>query len=112
MRSALTTMVLLAALTSVQATQAAGPEGDGEPGPGQDCPDPMSAPPALDGAELFGQHCAMCHKPGDVVARKIQGAPDPDAARSATMTFLARHGRCDAAADQAIIDYLARAQTP
>ena len=61
---------------------------------------------APDGARLFAAHCAMCHQPADL-ARRLQSAADPAAARAEMAAFLARHGRSDATADGAIIDYLA-----
>lgn len=64
------------------------------------------APAAPDGARLFATHCAMCHQPADL-ARRLQSAADPAAARAEMAAFLARHGRSDATADGAIIDYLA-----
>jgi hypothetical protein len=47
----------------------------------------------------------MCHKPADL-ARRVGSAADRDTGRAATATFLAHHGRADAAADAAIIDWL------
>lgn len=65
MRSALRAMVVLAALLGGHAAQAAGPEG-GRPGIAAGLPEAGQAPAALDGEDLFNQHCAMCHKPGEV----------------------------------------------
>ncbi len=69
-------------------------------------PATSTAPPTLNGAQLFATHCAMCHKPAEL-ARRLQSAADPKAARADMATFLAHHGRSDAGADAAIIDYLA-----
>jgi mono/diheme cytochrome c family protein len=74
-------------------------------------PAASTAPPALNGAQLFATHCAMCHKPADL-ARRLQSAADPKAARAGMASFLARHGRSDAHADGTIIDYLANAAAP
>jgi mono/diheme cytochrome c family protein len=73
-------------------------------------PEPDTTPPALDGAQLFATHCAMCHKPEEL-ARPLQDAADPDGASANMAAFLAPHGRCDAAADMAVIDYLAHSKT-
>ena len=69
-------------------------------------PEAAVALPAPDGAQVFATHCAMCHKPA-ALARRLQDAADPEAATADLAIFLTRHGRSDAAADQAIIDYLA-----
>jgi hypothetical protein len=53
----------------------------------------------------------MCHKPAEL-ARRLQSAADPKAARADMATFLARHGRNDADADMAIIDFLANTTAP
>jgi hypothetical protein len=45
------------------------------------------------------------------LARPLQDAADPDGASANMAAFLAPHGRCDAAADMAIIDYLAHSKT-
>jgi mono/diheme cytochrome c family protein len=74
-------------------------------------PATSTPPPAPNGAQLFATHCAMCHKPAEL-ARRLQSAADPKAAWVDMAAFLARHGRSDAAADAAIIDYLARSATP
>ena len=66
---------------------------------------PDATLPAPDAATLFAQHCAVCHKPADLV-RRAQGAGDAEMAKASLTTFLARHGRADATADAAIIDWL------
>jgi hypothetical protein len=53
----------------------------------------------------------MCHRPAEL-ARRLQSAADPMAARAAVAAFLARHGRSDADADAAIIDDLANTTAP
>ena len=103
-------VTLLAAFLPAQVVQAADPASQIEPGavaPGS--PEP-NAPPAPDGAKLFGTHCAMGHKPADLVPR-VRSAPDRETARAAMATFLARHGRSDAAADAAIMDWLMNGST-
>jgi mono/diheme cytochrome c family protein len=90
--------ILIAAVLAIHAAQAADPA-------------TSTAPPVLNGAQLFATHCAMCHKPAEP-ARRLQSAADPTAARADMATFLARHGRSDAAADAAIIDYLANKTAP
>jgi mono/diheme cytochrome c family protein len=65
-------------------------------------------PSRLDGAQLFATHCAMCHQPA-ALARRLQMAPDPQGAKANITSFLAHHGRTEAAADAAIIDYLTTA---
>ena len=103
---------LISAFLAVPAAQAADPANRTEPGgSGPTRPEPDTAPPALDGAQLFATHCAMCHKPAEL-ARRLQGAADPKAARADMAAFLARHGRSDADADAAIIDYLANSRAP
>lgn len=69
------------------------------------------APPAADGAQLFATHCGMCHRSAEL-ARDLQSAADLEAARAAMAAFLAGHGRSDAAADAAIIEYLADSRSP
>jgi mono/diheme cytochrome c family protein len=88
MRNVATGLFLSAALLTVHAAQAADPA------------------PALDGAELFATHCAICHNSA-YLARRVQRAADPDPARAQMAAFLSRHGRFDATADRAIIQYLA-----
>jgi cytochrome c len=66
---------------------------------------PNAATPAPDGAMLFAQHCAMCHKPADL-ARRVESAGDAETATASLTTFLATHGCADAAADAAIVDWL------
>jgi mono/diheme cytochrome c family protein len=95
-------LVLIAAFLTGQPVHAADPASRTEP----KSSGPASAQPAPDGARLFARDCAMCHKPADL-ARRLQSAADPAAARVDMAEFLARHGRSDATADGAIIDYLA-----
>jgi mono/diheme cytochrome c family protein len=90
--------LLIAAVLAIHTAQAADPA-------------TSTAPPALNGAQLFATHCAMCHKPAEL-ARRLQSAPDPEAARADMAAFLAGHGRSDADADAAIIDYLANTTAP
>ena len=100
-------LVLIAAFLTGQPVHAADPASRTEPkssGPVRAEPGTASAAP--DGARLFKTHCAMCHQPADL-ARRLQSAADPAAARAEMAAFLARHGRSDATADGAIIDYLA-----
>jgi mono/diheme cytochrome c family protein len=99
-------LILLAALLTapkVQATDPARPFEGGAVAPASAQPDPTL--PAPDGATLFAQHCAVCHKQADLV-RRVQGAGDAETAKASLTTFLGRHGRADAAADAAIIDWL------
>ena len=73
-----------------------------------ECPDVASAVDQR-GLQLFTDHCLRCHKAADLAAR-IQGAPDPDAAAGSMLAFLARHGSCDTAGDEAILRYLSTLQ--
>ena len=99
--------LLVAAAVAIQTAWAADPAIRIEPAvSGSGAVELNTAPPALDGAQLFATHCAMCHKSAEL-ARRLQSAADPKAARADIATFLARHGRSDADADGAIIDYLA-----
>jgi mono/diheme cytochrome c family protein len=112
MRNVAKALILIAAFLAVHAAQAADPAAGvalGTSGSGR--PKPETAPPALDGAQLFATHCAMCHRPADL-AERLRSAADPEAARSKMAGFLARHGRSDAAADAAIIDWLANGGAP
>ncbi len=100
-------LIVIAAFLAVHAVKAADPASRMDWGAvGSVGPEPNIAPPVLDGAQLFATHCAMCHNPADL-ARHLQSSPDPDATRADMAAFLAGHGRCDSAADAAIIDYLA-----
>jgi hypothetical protein len=90
--------LLVAAVLAIQTAQAADPA-------------ISTAPPSMDDAQLFATHCAMCHKPAEL-ARRLQSAPDPEAARADMAAFLAGHGRSDADADAAIIEYLAKTTAP
>jgi mono/diheme cytochrome c family protein len=90
--------ILITAVLTIHTAQAADPA-------------TSTAPLALNGAQLFATHCAMCHTPAER-ARHLQSAADPKAARADMAAFLARHGRSDAAADAAIIDYLASTTAP
>ena len=57
--------VLIAALLAIHPAQAADPAIRIEPAvSGSGAVELNTAPPALDGAQLFATHCAMCHKPG------------------------------------------------
>ena len=100
-------LIVIAAFLGVHAVQAADPASR----MGWDAVRPAGSelsvtPPVLDGAQLFATHCAMCHNPADL-ARHLQSSTDLDAARADMSAFLAGHGRCDPAADAAIIDFLA-----
>jgi mono/diheme cytochrome c family protein len=102
MANAANTLILIAVFVAVHAAQAADPAtSNGSDASGSARPEPDIAPPALDGAQLFATHCAMCHKPAEL-ARRLQGAADPKAARADMAAFLARHGRSDADADAAM----------
>jgi mono/diheme cytochrome c family protein len=104
--------LLVAAALAIQTAWAADPAIRIEPAvSGSGAVELNTAPPALDGAQLFATHCAMCHKPAEL-ARRLQSAADPEAARAEMAAFLARHGRSNAAADTAIIDYLANSTAP
>ena len=111
MPNAAKSLIAIAAFLAVHAAQAAGPASRTEPDAVTAGPDPNSAPPAPDGAQLFATHCAMCHKPAEL-ARRVQSAADPKAASAAMAAFLARHGRSAADARTAIIDYLANSRAP
>jgi mono/diheme cytochrome c family protein len=90
MANAANTLILIAVFVAVHAAQAADPAtSNGSDASGSARPEPDIAPPALDGAQLFATHCAMCHKPADL-ARRLQGAADPKAARADMAAFLAR----------------------
>jgi mono/diheme cytochrome c family protein len=105
MANAAKVLFLIAALAGVHAAQAADQaSGTGPDASARSEPDPM--PPEPNGAELFRTHCAMCHQPAEL-AGGLRSAADPEAARAGMARFLARHGRSDAAADEAIIGYLA-----
>ena len=97
-------LVLIAAFLAGQPVHAADPASRTEP----KSSGPATASAAPDGARLFTTHCAMWHKPAELAGR-LQGATNPAAARADMAAFLARHGRSDATADGAIIDYLATA---
>ena len=102
-------LVLIAAFLTGQPVHAADPASRTEPkSSGPASAEPGTASAAPDGARLFTTHCAMCHRPAELAGR-LQGATNPAAARADMATFLARHGRSDATADAAIIDYLATA---
>ena len=79
MANVVKTLILGAAVLAIQTAQAADPA-------------TSTAPPALNGAQLFATHCAMCHKPAEL-ARRLQSAPDPKSARADMASFLAGHGR-------------------
>jgi mono/diheme cytochrome c family protein len=68
-------------------------------------PEPEPAT-AFDGAQLFTTHCAMCHQRA-TLARRLQTPLGPEGAKAKMASFLAHHSRSDAAANAAIIDYLA-----
>ena len=72
---------------------------------------PAPVAPPLDGAQLFTTHCAVCHQPV-ALARRLQTPPGPEGAKAKMASFLVHHGRSDAAADAAIIDYLAASGSP
>lgn len=96
-------LFLIAALLTVHAAQAADATTSIAPAvSGSARPDPGAA---LDGAQLFATHCAMCHKAAEL-ARRVQSAADPETARADVAAFLTRHGRSDTTADGTIIDYL------
>jgi Kef-type K+ transport system membrane component KefB len=59
----------------------------------------------------IGATIANTSKQGDHLLQSL-GAADPKAARADMAAFLARHGRSDADADAAIIDYLANSRAP
>jgi hypothetical protein len=103
-------LMLLALLTAPLA-QAADPASRNEGGAVvPPSAQPHAVGPTPDGATLFTQHCAMCHKPADL-ARRIQREADRDAARAATVTFLAHHARADPTADATIVDWLLSGST-
>jgi mono/diheme cytochrome c family protein len=100
-------LMLIAALLAGEPVHAADPASRTEPeSSGPVHAEAETAAPAPDGAQLFARHCAMCHKPADLAPR-LQAAIDPVAAQANMAAFLARHGRSDATADEAIIEYLA-----
>jgi hypothetical protein len=104
--------ILITAFLGTHTAQAADAATSTEPAMSGSAPAELhTAPPALDGAQLFGTHCVMCHKPAEL-ARCLQSAADPEATRADMAAFLARHGRSDAAADAAIFDYLATSSAP
>ena len=104
--------ILITAALAIHTAQAADPATSTEPAMCGSVPaEPHTTPPAPDGAQLFAAHCARCHKPAEL-ARRLQSATDQKAARADVATFLARHGRSDADADAAIIDYLAKSSAP
>lgn len=65
------------------------------------------AAPAVEqrGLQLFTDFCSRCHR-AEELAKRIRTAPDPAAAASSMVAFLARHGSCDPTADEAIVRYL------
>lgn len=104
MAKAVEALILIAVFLASQPTYGADPASRIELAPSGPA-EPDSTPAAPAGAQLFATHCAMCHKPTDL-ARRLQAAIDPAAARIDMAAFLARHGRSDAFGDGAIIDYL------
>jgi mono/diheme cytochrome c family protein len=112
MRNVAKALILAAALLSAHAAWAADPSGSGQPDPTGSGPvGAKAAAPAPDGKQLFATYCASCHKPADL-AKRLQSAADPKAARTKMVGFLTGHGRSDAQADAAIIDWLASSKTP
>ena len=80
--------LLVAAALAIQTAWAADPAIRIEPAvSGSGAVELNTAPPALDGAQLFATHCAMCHKPAEL-ARRLQSAADPEAARAEMAAFL------------------------
>lgn len=106
-------LILSAALLSAHAAWAADPSGSGQPDPTASGPAGAKAAPASapDGKQLFATYCSSCHKPADL-AKRVQGATDPKAAKEKMAAFLTGHGRSDAQADAAIIDWLASSKAP
>jgi mono/diheme cytochrome c family protein len=105
MARAVEALILIAVVLAWQPAYGADPASRSEldaSGPAE----PDTTPAAAAGAQLFATHCAMCHKPADL-ARRLQAAIDRGAAEADMAAFLARHGRSDAIADRAIIEYLA-----
>ena len=107
MPNAAKTLTLIATFLAVHTAQAADQATGTEAAVSASAP----APPPMDGAQLFASHCAMCHKPAEL-ARRLQGATDPEAARASMLAFLSRHARADPDADAAIVDYLAQISLP
>jgi mono/diheme cytochrome c family protein len=112
MANAAKAALLIAAALAMQTAWAADPAIRIEPAvSGSGAVELNTAPPSTDGAQLFATHCAMCHKPAEL-ARRLRSAADPRAVRADMAALLARHGRSDAGADAAIIDYLANTTAP
>ena len=88
MANAANTLILIAVFVAVHAAQAADPATSNESdASGSARPEPDIAPLALDGAQLFATHCAMCHNPAEL-ARRLEGAADPKAATADMAAFL------------------------
>ena len=112
MPNAAKTLILIIAALAIHTARAADPEAGIDPDVSVTAAaEPHTPPPARDGAQLFATHCTMCHRPAEL-ARPLQSAADPMAAKAEMAAFLARHGRSDAAADAAVIDYLANSAAP
>lgn len=112
MANAANILILIAALLVAHTAQATDPAISIDSAVSGAAPaEPDTTSPALDGAQLFATYCALCHKPAEL-ARRLQDAADSEAARADMATFLARHGRSNADADRAIINYLANSRAP
>jgi mono/diheme cytochrome c family protein len=91
MANAVRALTFIAALLAWQPAYGADPASRTEldaSGPAE----PDTTPAAPGGAQLFATHCAMCHKPADL-ARRLQAAIEPAAAKADMALFLAHHGR-------------------
>lgn len=99
--------ILITAVLAIHTARAADPAIRIEPAVSGPAPAELNtAPPSTEGAQLFATHCATCHKLAEL-AQRLQSTADPKAARADMAILLAGHGRSDADADVAIIDYLA-----
>jgi mono/diheme cytochrome c family protein len=105
-------LILTAGLLSAPAAWAADPTGSVQPDPtGSGPAGAKAAAPAPDGAQLFATNCASCHKSANL-AKRLQSAADPKAAREKMAAFVPHHRKIGADASAAIIDYLASSKAP
>jgi mono/diheme cytochrome c family protein len=113
MRNVAQALILSAALLSAQAAWAADPSGSGQPDPtGSGHAGAQAAPAsAPDGKQLFASNCASCHQSANL-AKRLQSATDPKAAKEKMAAFVPHHRKIGADASAAIVDWLASSKAP